>query len=98
MPQLLVALRRNPRKLLTLLAEFFDCLRLAFQTNPVPPGSSLEVQSSVRRKIDIIGMMQSAPGFGSIKRMVRIRKGSPKAKWPAAVVAQIVYGSIAYPR
>ena len=48
-----------------------------FQCRLVPPRTSFEIAFAVFRQVDIFGPVQRCPGFGAIKRMVRVGKRNP---------------------
>ena len=56
-------------------------------------------RSSVRcsRQIDLVRVVQSAPGLGRIERMVRVGERGPDAERLVLVLAQVVDGAVADP-
>ena len=98
-PQLLVALHRRARSFLPELAQgFVGHLRPPLERGAMPPRPALEVERAVRRQVDLVRMMQIAPRFGRVERMVRIGKRRPRAERPVAMLAQVVDRAVADPR
>ena len=77
MAELLVALVRNAAVLAADRREL--ALDLLLDDIPVPPGPPVEIAGPVLGQVDLVGMVQVAPGLRRVERMVRVRETGPDA-------------------
>ena len=96
--QLLVILDRRARRFLAEGAQFrIRHLRRAVEAFLVPPRPPLKVHGAMLGQIHVVGMMQPAPGIGTVEGMMRIWKRRPGAEALVAMRAQVFDGLVADP-
>ena len=83
MAEPLVALVRNAAVLAADRREL--ALDLLLDDIPVPPGPPVEIAGPVFGQVDLVGMVQVAPGLRRVERMMRVREAGPDAPGRATV-------------
>ena len=96
--QLLVGLRRDAG---VGLAQF-DILGRAFgfarDRGLVPPGAVFEIAGAVFGQVHVLGRVETRPGFGGVKRVMRVGEADPGAeRIVAPTVAQPFDGAVRGP-